>query len=250
MKSKLLSIILRKVAYGDSDYVVTFLSRDRGRMSGFAKSARKSVKRFGGGLEVGTLSNLEISEINSTKLPSLEMATVERSITGISKSLERISAMTRAVELSLKFLQEHESAPEKFDLLDAYLSFISQNDPDSWDALTFEYQWLSLCGFRPVVNECQACGCNGEELASGDNGFDVVDGGVLCKNCVSQGRATIFLSRLALEGFCAIETPTKRPDEESAIEALKIISRYVDHVAGKKLITSPIFKFSPVGEAR
>lgn len=248
MKSKLLSIILRKVAYGESDCVVTFLSRDRGRIAGFAKSARSSIKRFGSSLEVGTLAELEISEPVSGKMARIDSAVVKRSVNGLSKSLERISAMNRVVELALKFLQEDERTPDKFDLLAAYLSFISENDPDMWDALTLEYKWLSLCGFRPVLSACAVCGM--EDILQQRIGFDVVDGGFVCAECAKRGRATIYLSKSAIEGFCAIENESLRTDDESAKAALQVISRYVDHVAGKKFMTSPIFEFTPAGAFR
>lgn len=45
------ALILRTYTLGESDRLVVFLTRDRGKKRGVAKNARKSFRRFGGGLE-------------------------------------------------------------------------------------------------------------------------------------------------------------------------------------------------------
>ena len=45
------ALILRSYQLGESDRIVVFLTRDRGKKRGVAKNARKSRRRFGGALE-------------------------------------------------------------------------------------------------------------------------------------------------------------------------------------------------------
>src|SRR5260370_32374067 len=45
------ALILRTHKLGESDRIVVFLTRDRGKKRGVAKNARQSRKRFGGALE-------------------------------------------------------------------------------------------------------------------------------------------------------------------------------------------------------
>ena len=45
------ALILRTYKLGESDLIVVFLTRDRGKKRGVAKGARRSKKRFAGGLE-------------------------------------------------------------------------------------------------------------------------------------------------------------------------------------------------------
>jgi DNA repair protein RecO len=45
------ALILRTYTLGESDRIVVFLTRDRGKKRGVAKNARQSRRRFGGGLE-------------------------------------------------------------------------------------------------------------------------------------------------------------------------------------------------------
>src|SRR5258705_6507581 len=45
------ALILRSYKLGESDRLVVFLTRDRGKKRGVAKNARQSRRRFGGALE-------------------------------------------------------------------------------------------------------------------------------------------------------------------------------------------------------
>ena len=45
------ALILRTYKLGESDRIVVFLTRDRGKKRGVAKNARQSRRRFGGALE-------------------------------------------------------------------------------------------------------------------------------------------------------------------------------------------------------
>ena len=45
------ALILRTYRLGESDRIVVFLTRDRGKKRGVAKNARQSRRRFGGALE-------------------------------------------------------------------------------------------------------------------------------------------------------------------------------------------------------
>jgi DNA repair protein RecO (recombination protein O) len=56
------ALILRTYKLGESDRIVVFLTRDRGKKRGVAKHARRSRRRFGGGLEPMTCGRVEYVE--------------------------------------------------------------------------------------------------------------------------------------------------------------------------------------------
>ena len=56
------ALILRTYKLGESDRLVVFLTRDRGKKRGVAKNARKSFRRFGGGLEPMTAGRVAYVE--------------------------------------------------------------------------------------------------------------------------------------------------------------------------------------------
>ena len=56
------ALILRKFTIGESDSLVVFLTRDRGKKRGVAKNARQSRRRFGGALEPMTYGRVTYRE--------------------------------------------------------------------------------------------------------------------------------------------------------------------------------------------
>jgi recombinational DNA repair protein (RecF pathway) len=56
------AVILRTYALGESDRIVVFLTRDRGKKRGVAKNARQSRRRFGGALEPLTCGRVTYRE--------------------------------------------------------------------------------------------------------------------------------------------------------------------------------------------
>src|SRR5579862_4399231 len=65
------ALILRTYKLGESDRIVVFLTRDRGKKRGVAKNARQSRRRFGGGLEPLTLGRVGYMERERRDLVSL-----------------------------------------------------------------------------------------------------------------------------------------------------------------------------------
>src|ERR1051325_10800832 len=56
------ALILRTYKLGESDRIVVFLTRDRGKKRGVAKNARQSRRRFGGALEPMTCGRVTYRE--------------------------------------------------------------------------------------------------------------------------------------------------------------------------------------------
>jgi recombinational DNA repair protein (RecF pathway) len=73
------ALILRTYKLGESDRVVVFLTRDRGKKRGVAKNARQSRRRFGGALEPLTCGRVGYMERERRELVSLHYVEVVRS---------------------------------------------------------------------------------------------------------------------------------------------------------------------------
>src|SRR5829696_1677354 len=56
------ALVLRTYSLGESDRLVVFLTRDRGKKRGVAKNARQSRRRFGGALEPMTCGRVTYRE--------------------------------------------------------------------------------------------------------------------------------------------------------------------------------------------
>jgi len=73
------ALILRTYKLGESDRIVVFLTRDRGKKRGVAKNARQSRRRFGGALEPMTYGRVGYFERERRELVSLNFVEPARS---------------------------------------------------------------------------------------------------------------------------------------------------------------------------
>jgi DNA repair protein RecO len=67
------ALILRTYTLGESDRIVVFLTRDRGKKRGVAKNARQSRRRFGGALEPMTCGRVTYREREGRDLAFVEL---------------------------------------------------------------------------------------------------------------------------------------------------------------------------------
>jgi DNA repair protein RecO (recombination protein O) len=73
------ALILRTYKLGESDRIVVFLTRDRGKKRGVAKNARQSRRRFGGALEPMTAGRIQCTERERRDLVFLHFVEPQRS---------------------------------------------------------------------------------------------------------------------------------------------------------------------------
>jgi DNA repair protein RecO (recombination protein O) len=182
---KLRAVVLRTVDYGERDRVVTLFSRERGKLSAFARGARSSRRRFGGVLEPFTLLSAELTE-RGGDLWGLEDAGVERGFGNLRGDLARIACASYAVELARELVRDAEPHEDLFDGLVAYLTLLDEGPARPWDLRRFELDALRAAGLQPALDGCARCG-----LPAGDGParFDPLQGGVLCAACASTGGA-------------------------------------------------------------
>jgi DNA repair protein RecO (recombination protein O) len=237
---KLTAIVLRAVDYGEADRVVTLLSRERGKVSAFARGARASRRRFGGALEPFTLVAAELRERSGSDLLGLESVQPLRAHGAIRGDLARIACAGYAAELARELVQDHEPHDELFDLLLAALGALDRGPARPALLRAFELGALRAAGLAPRLDACARCG--GPLPDRAPLRFDPGHGGALCAACAplaSPGAPTLSaeaaasLARLAQGGLAAAEgEPLAPPAGREAREAL---TRFIEHHVGRRL---------------
>jgi DNA repair protein RecO (recombination protein O) len=237
-RAKLTAIVLRTVDYGESDRVVTLLSRERGKVSAFARGARASRKRFGGALEPFTLLTAEVRLRGASDLLGLDTTHVLRGHGGIRGDLARIACAAYAAELARELVRDHEPHDDLFELLLGYLALLDGTPARPAGLRAFELGALAAAGLAPRLDACARCGAplDGTRALR----FDPGQGGVLCEGCGPTAPGAPFLSRDAIEaaarlqaeGLAAAELPLPPPVGRELREAL---GAFVAHHLGRTL---------------
>jgi DNA repair protein RecO (recombination protein O) len=164
------AFILRSYPFGEADLVVSYFTRDMGKLRGIAKGVRRPKSRFGAGLErlahvklfYFQKQTVELAKIDKAELlgPSLTM----RADYPVSVALDYIA------EVAEETLPEHEPDDPHFRLLALTLDDIAagvfelprggQGAPGwMWRPLTYFALWtVRLGGWLPPLDVCLETG--------------------------------------------------------------------------------------------
>ena len=191
------AIVLGVSDYREADRLVSLFSLERGKIRGVARGAKRSVRRFGGALELFARLLLEITP--SEGLARLLSADVVSIFAGIRTDLMKIALAGCAIELIDSLAPENMPYPRLFRLLATYLERLDTAPASPSDRRFFEVNLLNILGYRPPLEECADCG-----VALAGRTRLYVDGtGVLtCDRCGRGGRpvapATVAFLQQAL----------------------------------------------------
>jgi DNA repair protein RecO (recombination protein O) len=152
------AIILRTRDHGESDRMITFLASGQGKLTGIAKGARRSRKRFVHTLEPLSLVVMTYVERTSTSLVRIDASELKNPFTGLRQDLARLAYASLGAELVLELAPEREANPALFALLSQYLHRLEAGDDPETLALLFQARVLSLSGFGPNLERCARCG--------------------------------------------------------------------------------------------
>ncbi len=176
------AVVIEVRTYGESDKIVTFYSLNRGRMSGIAKGAQRSLKRFLNKLEM--FSQLEILYTNSrsSSLVMIDQAELIQPLPLIRADYARYTAAALICGLTLHWTRENDPDPEIFELLVWALGNLEDpKRPAVWGAILFQIKMLTLLGYKPDLNGCIECGAMTRENAPFR--FSTTRNGMVCSKC-------------------------------------------------------------------
>ncbi|HZR81354.1 MAG TPA: DNA repair protein RecO [Candidatus Binatia bacterium] len=204
------AIVLRAHDYGESDRIVTFLTRDGGKLSGIAKGAKRSQRRFAGALGLFCHVTLDYRHRPSAELAFLERAVLIRPWKSILDSLERFAAATHVVEVADKMTVEHEVGDELYSVVLAALARIDAAEPGPATLRLFELATLAACGYRAELASCVVC--RGSLLnGGGAPRLAPASGGAACARCAPRDDATTAVSPSAIAHLASMQEALARP---------------------------------------
>ena len=180
------ALVLRAVPYRDADLVVTLFSRDRGKLSAIARSARRSRKRFGAGLDLLTVSDMQVKRSRG-EMWNLLGAEVVDSFIALANDMATLAHSSYALELVRELTVAEQPDEYIFDLLVEMWRTLREGGPSVAVLRTFELHLLEACGLGPVLDRCVACGRDQDLDADGAR-FDPGRGGMVCPSCLMTAR--------------------------------------------------------------
>ena len=206
------ALILRHAPFGEADLLVTFFTRQRGKVRAVARGARRSNSKLVGHLEPLTQVSLSLAQ-GRGGLDHVSQAQLMESFASLKDDLQAITKGFYLAELVDGFGSEANPNQPLYHLALATLDAIGQDPESELPLRFFELRLLKVSGLMPELYRCVECR---NELAPESHRFSPDLGGALCLDCRPADAHVRPLSLRALKVLRLLDR--SRPTEIPSIQ--------------------------------
>ena len=234
------AIVLRTHKLGESDRIITLLTRNHGKVRAVAKGVRKTTSRFGSRLEPATVVDVQLYQ--GRNLDTVTQAeTIAPYGDPISQDYSAFTACAAMLETADRLCEDRDRVLAQFNLLAGALAAMAQRQIPPYLVLdAYLIRAVATAGWTPSFINCAGCGAPGPHRF-----FSVPSGGAVCPECRPPGAsvpapATVQLMEALLQGnwmaVAATDDATRRQSSgyiaayvqwhtEHGVRALRLVDR-------------------------
>ena len=268
------ALVLRTYPFKEADLIVSFLTRDQGKLRGVAKRARRPKSTFGSGLERLSHVRMAYFQRESHELVNLDSCELIRSQFDLVTSYQASVALDYFAEASELLLPSAEPGEKFFRLLVAVLESLrppggegsrqaggstsgsstssSSTSSRVWRAVTYFSLWaVRLSGWLPELHVCLSCGSLLDDPASPERAFfSRHRAGLMCGHCrrTSGAGNTWELSRESRDiAGQILRQPVAQLGEtdwtqSTAADLRRFLVQQMESHAERRLVTAPMLE--------
>jgi DNA repair protein RecO (recombination protein O) len=196
---------------GEADRIVTFFSRDEGKIRAVAKGVRRTTSRSAGHLEPFTLSDVLFA--TGRELDIISQADTLESFRNVREDLVLTTHAYYLAEVVDLLTEDRLENRAVFDALIDGLRDLGENADVRLVLVTFHLRLLDALGYKPELRECVTCRST---IQPERNQFSALMGGVLCPGC----------------------GPAEATARAIGTSALKLL-RFLQHTDGRQAVSAP-----------
>jgi DNA repair protein RecO (recombination protein O) len=186
-------IVLKHFDLGEADKIITFYTRDKGKVRAVARGVRKVKNRLSG--LVLPFSYNEIKIYRGRSIDQINHIESKYSFGELRGDLAKMAYASYMAEVVEKVGKEDNPNMMLFSLLlAAYYQILEITDKQAYRLelvnLKFKTNLLSVLGFKPELKLCIEC--ESEIKLRTNNFFSISRGGTICNSCINDTDEYVF----------------------------------------------------------
>ncbi len=245
------AFVLRTYPLREADLIVSFFTRDQGKLRGVAHRARRPKSAFGAGLERLSQVRLSYYQRETRELVNLDSCDLIRSQFNLLSDYTTGVALDFIAEVCEHLLPAEEANDKFFRLLAAVLDCCHQSRERQgavWRALTYFSLWaVRLSGWLPALDACLGCGC---VLEHTDRAFfSRARTGLICDHCrraTGGGSWELTAQSRALAAEMLRKPVSQIPETgwsaQTAADLRRFLVQQIETHAERRLITARVLE--------
>ena len=142
------AILLRRTKFSDSSLIVSWLTREHGKIKTMARGALRPKSAFAGTLDLFFETEISFVRSNRSEIHMLREVALRNPFEGLRKDYARVELASYFVELLELMTELEHPVPELFDLLHRALGYLENATPDRRALVHFENELARLLGIH------------------------------------------------------------------------------------------------------
>jgi len=218
------AIVVDKLNYSDTSKIVQLFGKTTGKISAIIKGGRGSNAKVGRVIDSFNHVNAIIYFKENRDLQTISDAELLTYHAGIREDFTTLAYAGAALELIKTVVPDHQPNTRLFNGLKRILDRFNSADeaPEILFARFFLF-FLEEEGYGINTHHCNACGT--EFTDEGQKGF-LYDTGLICNNCIKQGKDVKWISKELFIIFKGLKEG--KTVESSRTSEVKIVLRLLD----------------------
>jgi DNA repair protein RecO (recombination protein O) len=246
------AIVLQTYPLKESDLIVSFFTRDAGKLRGVAKRARRPKSMFGAGLERLSHVRMAYFERENRELVNLDSCDLLQSQFAVLSDYAAGVSLDYLAEVSEQIMPAHEPNEKFFRLLLSVLEHIRAGSLFSvWRAVTYFTLWaVKLAGLLPEMHGCLSCGSWLEDPETPERAFFRRGAfGLICGHCKrATGGGNTW--ELTPESRMLVREMLRKPvaeidvdwNRQTASDLRRFLQKQIESHIERRLITAPVLE--------
>jgi DNA repair protein RecO (recombination protein O) len=244
------ALVLRTYPLKEADLIVSFFTRDCGKLRGVAKRARRPKSNFGAGLERLSYVRMAYFQRETSELVSLDSCELIQSQFDLVSEYWAGVALDYFAEVSDQMLPSAEPGEKFFRLLLAVLEYLrAAGGGGAWRAVMYFSLWaLRLSGWLPELHVCLSCGSvlDDPERAFFSRGRF----GLLCGHCrktLGVGNSWELTAESRYIADEMLRTPVAQLshgiwNQQTAADLRRFLVQQIEAHLERRLVTAPMLE--------
>jgi DNA repair protein RecO (recombination protein O) len=249
------AFVLRSYPFKEADLVVSFLTRDQGKLRGVAKRARRPKSAFGAGLERLSQVRMSYFQRENRELVNLDSCELLVSQFRLLSDYRAAVALDYFAEVTDQLLPPNEPNDRFFRLLTTVLEHMHVGDSAGagsvWRAVTYFSLWaVRLSGFLPDLHVCLSCGGVLADRETRERAFFIGGrDGLMCAECRRTAGAGSW--EMSVESRVMAEEMLRKPvaqigqtgwARETCADLRRFLVQQIERHIERRLITPAVLE--------
>jgi DNA repair protein RecO (recombination protein O) len=236
-------VVLKSIDFRETSKIVTFFTREHGKLTGILKGIRKDHKKFGSNVDRFSLNDIVYYPSHHSEIHLVSQCDLKNYYFPIRQDLKKSLAASYILELVYLIMPAEDANPKVFALVIDFLETLclvpeaaSRIDPNQLVHM-FQIKILLHSGFRPHLDSCIKCKKTVDTKAR----FSLKEGGLICGRCPAPAEETHPISPGTVASILHVERNSwanclrLRFPEDVRRELKYILNNFLVYHLGRKI---------------